>query len=127
LRLGVATAVVLLAHGLVDEIVYVPGAKAPFFVEQNGRRILGLNERAVFGTDESLRTLKAAHELGHAEVAGTPGMSGALSYEAEEVFVESRARQALAPVLSRRALRNSVQYENDYRALLGLPLLPVPP
>jgi hypothetical protein len=112
-------------HGLVDEIVYVPGAKAPFFVPES--RILALNERAVFGSDESLRLLKAAHELGHAEVAGAPGLGAALSYEAEEVLVESRARAALGSSLSRRALRNSVQYENDYRALLGLPLLPVPP
>jgi len=114
-------------HALVDEIVYVPGAKYPFYVEQNGRRILALNQRAVFGTDESLRLLKAAHELGHARVASNAALSAALSYEAEEVLVESQARAALAPNLSRRALRNSLQYENDYRALLGLSPLPVPP
>jgi RHS repeat-associated protein len=109
---------------LVDEIVYVPGSKAPFFVTQNGRRIVALNEAAVFGGDESLRLLKAAHELGHANAFTNRSLIGRLSYEAEEILVESQARAALSTQLSPRALRNSIQYENDFRALLGMPLLP---
>ena len=74
---------------LADEIVYIPGADAPFFTVQNGRRILALNERAVTGADESLRLLKATHEVGHARVYNNPAaFGGPLTYEAEEVLVE---------------------------------------
>ena len=113
-------------RNLVDEIIYVPRAKAPFFVVQNGRRILALNERTVYGSDKSLRLLKAAHELGHAKVYNNPCLRNRLSYEAEEIYVESMARQALGSTLTPEAWRNSVMYENWYRQLLGRPLLPVP-
>jgi hypothetical protein len=79
----------------------------------------------VYGADESLRMLKAGHELGHAHVYANPALGG-MTYEAEEVFVEAFARNALAPNLTPRALRNSILYENYFRALSGQPLLPVP-
>jgi RHS repeat-associated protein len=119
-RLGVPV------RALVDEILYVPFADAPQFVVQNGRRIVILNWRAVHGADESLRLMKAAHEVGHAMVHASRATLGTMSYAAEEILVESQARTALAGILTRRALRNSIRYENQFRTRLGLPPLPVP-
>ncbi len=112
---------------LADEILYIPGARAPFFAVVNGRRFLALNRSAVNGSDETLRLLKAIHEVGHARVYGNPGLFGRMSYAAEEIFVESTARMLLAPYLTRSAFRNSIKYENFWRAAQGFPPLPVPP
>jgi hypothetical protein len=116
-------------HSLADEVIYVPGADNPFFATQSGNRVLALNQNAVFGSDESLRLLKAAHEVGHARVYNNPAtFGGPLTYEAEEILVESLARQVVGPSnLSNRALQNSILYENFFRQLEGLPSLPLPP
>ncbi len=119
---------------LVDEIVYVPGASSPFFAVRNGRVIVGLNDLAVFGRDPSLKLIKALHEIYHAQVHRMGGDAVVFSQYssplrrgyAEEIFVESQARQALRDVLSLRALRNSIEYENYFRRKLNLPEIPLP-
>ena len=107
-------------HQLVDEILYIPESRSPFFTVENGQRILGMNKNAVFGSDPSLRTLKAGHELGHAYVYDNRHIVGSLSYEAEEIAVEGLARNKLGNSLSQRALRNSIRYENTFRKILVL-------
>jgi len=111
---------------LADEILYIPGARAPFSAVVNGRRFLALNRSAVNGSDETLRLLKAIHEVGHARVYGNPGLFGRMSYAAEEIFVESTARMLLAPYLTRIALINMIRYENRWRSAMGLPSISIP-
>ncbi|VTS07772.1 hypothetical protein [Tuwongella immobilis] len=83
---------------------------------------------AALGLQDTQDALTAAHEVGHARVHNNPAaFGGPLTYPAEEVLVESAARNALAPDLSRAALRNSIRYENRWRVAAGLPPLPVPP
>jgi hypothetical protein len=111
---------------LVDDIVYVPHARSPFFDVVAGRRVLGLNRPAVYGESASLRLLKAGHELGHALVHGR-GLR--MAYALEEVYVESFARTRLSRAtggLPRGVMRNSVRYENGWRARHGLPTIPLP-
>ena len=78
-------------------------------------------------SDKTRRLLTALHEVGHARVHA--GLARGLSYEAEEILVESLARQTLQlqGKLSPRAFRDSILYENFYRKLIGLPELNVPP
>ncbi len=89
---------------LVDEIDSVLTHISPKFRVMAGtrRRVIILNRAAVYGKGASLKLLKAAHEVGHAQVCQW-GLR--LKYAVEEALVEGMARKALRGALSPFAQR----------------------